>query len=128
MKISAKIDPKWAWHYEALLALREQLGSAYAQHRLNAVSDASASVEQEDPDLVDQASDEIEREDIIDKLADEKARLADIDAALERLGEGTYGICIKTGKPILDADLRVMPWTAYCSDAADQQHIALPTT
>lgn len=128
MRISAKIDPKWAWHYEALLALREQLGTAYAQHRLNAVSDASASVEQEDPDWVNQANDEIEREEIIDKLADEKVHLADVDAALERLREGTYGICIKTGKPIPDADLRAVPWTACCSDAADQQHSASSTT
>ncbi len=84
------------------------------------MADAAASAEPVDPDSVDQANDETERETVIAKLAAEKAKLAEIDAALQRLRNGTYGICVKTGKPISVADLRAMPWRACSREATDR--------
>lgn len=40
--------------------------------------------------------------------------LAGIDAALQRLDEGTYGICQVDGKPIPDERLEAVPATRYC--------------
>ncbi len=39
--------------------------------------------------------------------------LAEIDAALERVAEGTYGICEGTGDPIGYARLKARPWVRY---------------
>ncbi|NQV34527.1 MAG: TraR/DksA C4-type zinc finger protein [Phycisphaeraceae bacterium] len=36
-----------------------------------------------------------------------------IDDALERIEEGTYGLCEKTGDPISRARLEAMPWARY---------------
>ena len=44
----------------------------------------------------------------------------DIDHALERLDEGTYGICEVTGKPIPVARLRAIPWATMTVEAAEQ--------
>ena len=49
----------------------------------------------------------------------EHETLADVRQALERLDEGTYGMCIDCGRPIEPARLQAVPWAAYC--LADQE-------
>jgi RNA polymerase-binding transcription factor DksA len=42
--------------------------------------------------------------------------LADIEAALLRIDEGTYGTCLVCGGPIGAARLRALPWARLCID------------
>ena len=44
--------------------------------------------------------------------------LADIDAALKRIEDGSYGTCTKCGKEIGEERLEAMPWAALCIDDA----------
>ena len=37
-----------------------------------------------------------------------------VDAALERLDAGTFGTCLRCGKPIAPARLEALPWAAHC--------------
>lgn len=48
-----------------------------------------------------------------------KAQIAEIEAALDRIAEGTYGICIVTGKPIPIERLRDLPWASMTVEAAE---------
>lgn len=41
-----------------------------------------------------------------------------IDAALTRIADGTYGICLKCGEPISDARLALLPDTPVCKNCA----------
>ena len=45
----------------------------------------------------------------------------EIDAALQRLIAGKYGICEICGKRIRAARLRVLPATHFCKDCSDQK-------
>ena len=45
--------------------------------------------------------------------------LADIEAALQRLEAGTYGICVSCGEPIGDGRLKVRPAATQCRDCAE---------
>lgn len=45
-----------------------------------------------------------------------KDTLAEIDAALLRIEDGTYGICEVCGKPIGAERLSAIPWTRLCID------------
>jgi RNA polymerase-binding transcription factor len=47
--------------------------------------------------------------------------LREIDAALQRIDDGTYGICEVCGKPIGEERLEAMPWTRLCIDDARKQ-------
>lgn len=47
------------------------------------------------------------------------AQIREIDAALERIANGTYGICIVTGKPIPVERLRDLPWASMTVEAAE---------
>ncbi len=74
----------------------------------------------EEKDEVDLADILINNE-IVDKLSDldaEKLRL--IERALEKIEEGTYGICEGTGKPISEERLQAIPWTPYSYEYAEQ--------
>jgi RNA polymerase-binding protein DksA len=54
----------------------------------------------------------------LDEGLEEGARdtLAEIDAALQRIEDGTYGICEVCGKPIGADRLNAIPWTRLCID------------
>lgn len=43
-----------------------------------------------------------------------KERLAEVKGALERIEDGTYGVCKKCGQKIPKARLEVMPTAALC--------------
>lgn len=42
--------------------------------------------------------------------------LAEIDAALRRIEEGTYGLCVNCGQPIAPERLEALPWATLCID------------
>jgi DnaK suppressor protein len=46
--------------------------------------------------------------------------LQNVQAALERLDNGTYGKCVVCGRPIEPARLRAIPETPYCIEHAEQ--------
>jgi DnaK suppressor protein len=46
----------------------------------------------------------------------EAMHLANIDSALRRIEEGTYGTCENCGKAISPERLEAMPWVALCID------------
>ena len=50
-------------------------------------------------------------------------RLAAIDAALDRVASGTYGDCVRCGRPIAPARLEARPAAEFCIDCA---RLALP--
>lgn len=41
-------------------------------------------------------------------------QLALVDAALARLDAGTYGTCLRCGRPIAAERLAALPWAAHC--------------
>ena len=47
-----------------------------------------------------------------------KRRAADLERALLRLSQGTYGICVRCGKPIHPDRLAVLPDTQVCIHCA----------
>ena len=54
-----------------------------------------------------------------DRLAaDLQESLDDVDDALGRLDDGTYGLCERCGKPISEARLEAMPTARRCLDCA----------
>jgi RNA polymerase-binding transcription factor DksA len=50
-----------------------------------------------------------------------ETRIAEIESALARMAEGTYGRCQSCGKPISPERLAVLPQAALCIDCARQQ-------
>jgi DnaK suppressor protein len=71
--------------------------------------------------MADLGTDHFERELTLTLLDGERSLLRDIDSALDRIREGTYGLCLATGKPIGKARLKAQPWAKYCMEYMQQQ-------
>jgi RNA polymerase-binding protein DksA len=69
-----------------------------------------------DNHLADTATETYDRE--LDYTLEENSEhvLADIDAALKRIEDGTYGTCSNCGKPIASERLEARPWATLCID------------
>ena len=66
----------------------------------------------------DQGTDNFEHEFSLGLLESEREMLAEINAALVRIADRTYGICLGTGKPIGKARLTARPWARYSIEYA----------
>ena len=99
-----------------LLAWREDI-LREAQETLQHLQDEN----QNHPDLADRASSETER--AIELRARDRQRklIAKIDAALQRIEDGTYGFCEETGEPIALRRLEARP-IATLSVEAQERH------
>ncbi len=71
-----------------------------------------------DNHLADTATETYDRE--LDYTLEENSEhvLAEIDASLKRIEEGTYGTCSNCGKQIAEERLEALPWATLCIDCA----------
>lgn len=66
--------------------------------------------------FADAAAATAERTEVIGLVDSVKAMLENVDAALERIDEGTYGTCAECGKKIGRARIEFRPESIYCVD------------
>ena len=64
--------------------------------------------------MADFGTDNFEQQLTLGLIENNEKLLGQIDAALERIEKGTYGLCVNTGAPISKARLDAIPWAAYC--------------
>jgi len=68
--------------------------------------------------MADIGTDNYEQEFALDLMDGERKLLQEIDDALGRIEQGTYGICESKGTPIAKARLEANPWARYCVEYA----------
>lgn len=75
------------------------------------------------PDALDEVQNAAERELAIRNLDRESNLLRNVRAALRRMDEGMYGICVHCEEDINPKRLNAVPWTPFCitcQEAADR--------
>ncbi len=80
-------------------------------------------------DLVDRANNAYNREFMLTLSGSERDLLRDVEAAIQRVENGTYGLCRPCGSTIPQARLKAVAWARYCIDCQEQveQGILLET-
>ncbi len=78
----------------------------------------SGSLSQTPQHMADQGSDTFEQSLSLDLAAVDRNLIREIDDALKRIDEGTYGMCERTGVPINQMRLSELPWARYSIEAA----------
>src|SRR6204780_1878385 len=66
------------------------------------------------PDALDEVQHAAERELAIRNLDRESQLLRNVRAALRRIDEGTFGVCLHCEEDISIKRLQAVPWAAYC--------------
>jgi DnaK suppressor protein len=86
----------------------------------DAEHDLSDLAENQDPEFEERAREETDAQ-ILDRLDNRgKHEIEEIDAALLRIADGSYGACIECGDKIAVERLRALPETELCVDCAAQ--------
>ena len=87
--------------------------------------DASGDLSAYTVHMADMASDTYERELSMNIVTSEQELLYQIDDALKRLDEGTFGLCQQCSQPITMSRLKAVPYASMCitcQRAKEQQH------
>lgn len=71
--------------------------------------------------MADVATDSYDREFSLDIASNERKILREIDDALKRIDDGSYGICVGCGKNITKSRLKVIPHTNFCINCQESQ-------
>ena len=80
--------------------------------------DASGDLSAMPVHMADLGSDTYEQEFVIGLMDSERRILLEIEQALDRIEQGTFGICEGTQKPIARARLEAQPWARYSIEYA----------
>ena len=99
---------------EILVNVNEFEDEALKKSRLDASGDLSSMPIH----MADQATDNYEQEFSLGLMDSEVRLIREIDDALARIEDNTYGICEGTGKQISRARLEAQPWARYCVEYA----------
>ncbi len=95
---------------EKLIALRDELAGEVTQLRDEGFSLGTDAVQ----DVADEAANTYNRQVLLNLSEREREQLRLIDEALERIVEGTYGICEDCGEEIARARLEAVPYAKLC--------------
>jgi RNA polymerase-binding transcription factor DksA len=112
---AAGIPAPWRWHARTLQRLHDRLQGRADRHLA-----AAGARPADEPEFAARASEESEFEMLIAQAKAETGLLAEVEAALDRLHAGSYGICAVTHQPIPADRLRALPWTRFSVEAAAQ--------
>jgi RNA polymerase-binding transcription factor DksA len=111
----AQRSPDWARQRERLFKLQEE-----SLAHIRQLIDLAAEERPEfSTHLGDAASDTFDRDLTLGLVSFEQEKLYEIEAALKRIDDGSYGICELTGQPIPQRRLEAVPWTRF-SEAAER--------
>jgi DnaK suppressor protein len=104
-----------------LLDERSQHLSLLTEHGADPYGDAVLDLGVEDVGFADAAHATEARAEVLGQIETARTRVHQIDAALTRMDEGTYGTCASCGTSIAPARLEARPLAAHCVGCAERE-------
>lgn len=119
--IKTKLTAKELGEYRAiLLQQRQELIARVTGLEEDALRSSGGNLSTMPLHMADIGTDTFDQDLAIGMAETERALLREIDDALMRINNKTYGVCQLTGKPIPKARLEAKPWAKYTIEAARQ--------
>ncbi len=109
------VPRKWKKYYKMLVDLRKHHSSGVEQRSeevlKRSAKDDAGDLSSYGQHLADAGSESFERDMAYNLISNQKEVLSEIEEAIKRIKNGTYGICEITGKPIPESRLMSIPYT-----------------
>ena len=120
-KSPSEIPAKYRKYYEILLKLRDDINgiSGSVDTKLVSTKKSNGTANNGKPSSFDTQS-------IIGLLPNKEEALLEIDEAIKRIYNGTYGICELTGCPIEESRLMAVPFTRYSIKGQEEKEKEKP--
>jgi RNA polymerase-binding transcription factor DksA len=115
------IPEKFRRYYRLLIDLRRHLTGQIDQHTEDTLKrsskDDAGDLSSYGQHMADAGTDTFDRDFALSLVSSEQEALTEIDAAIKRIHDGTYGVCEITQKPIAKERLLAVPFTRYSAEA-----------
>lgn len=111
-----KLTKKELEKYRRLLQEKKNSLSADLAKTRNAEEETTEEATQ---DIADKAVSSYTREFLYSLSDGDRTTLLQIDQALARIDEATYGLCSYCSAPMAEKRLMAVPWTPYCLDCKE---------
>jgi DnaK suppressor protein len=107
-------------HLERLLVLLARLQGDVTQMADNALNKDHSNITSVPTDMAELGSGNSDQELTLSLLGSEEDVLDQIEMAIGRIGDGSYGLCGECGRAIPKARLEAIPYAAQCVQCASQ--------
>jgi RNA polymerase-binding transcription factor DksA len=115
------VPEKFRRYYKLLIDLRTHLTEGIERHSeetlKRSAKDDAGDLSSYGQHMADAGTDTFDRDFALSMVANEQEALSEIDAAIKRVHDGSYGICEVTQKPISKDRLLAVPFTRYTAEA-----------
>jgi DnaK suppressor protein len=89
-------------------------------HSLSRTRKEGRGIKQDTPqDTGERSESSFSKEFLFQRSTEQRLLLREIEAALQRIREGTFGECLSCGEEINVKRLEAMPWAEYCRDCQE---------
>ncbi len=111
------VPKKFKKFYKLLMELRDHVKTGLSMHTEETLKRSSkedaGDLSGYSQHMADAGTDTFDRDFALSMVSSEQDALTEIEAAIERIFAGTYGICEMTGKQIREERLMAVPFTRY---------------
>ena len=115
-----KVPKQWQAFYDDLMALRASLKGALGERSSETIG---ASARESSGELSlnssDAGTETFDRDVALSMVANEQEALNEIEDAIDRIFDGTFGVCQETNKPIKKNRLKAVPFTRFSLEGQD---------
>jgi RNA polymerase-binding transcription factor DksA len=122
---ASTVPTGWKPFYISLIKLRDQLKVGLGARSEDTIgASARESSGELSVNSSDAGSESFDRDVAITMVAGEQEMLYEVECAIDRIFDGTYGVCEETAKPIKQSRLKAVPYTRYSLEgqAEYEQH------
>jgi RNA polymerase-binding transcription factor DksA len=117
----ADVPEKFKRYYKLLIDLRTHLTEGIELHSeetlKRSAKDDAGDLSSYGQHMADAGTDTFDRDFALSLVSSEQEALSEIEAAIKRIRDGSYGICEITQKPIAKDRLLAVPFTRYSAEA-----------
>ena len=121
MEEEEAIPERFRRFYKLLIDLRDHVTGQLDQHTeetlKRSAKDDAGDLSSYGQHMADAGTDTFDRDFALSVVSNEQEALSEIDAAIQRIKNGTYGTCEVTAKPIARERLLAVPFTRYSAEA-----------
>jgi RNA polymerase-binding transcription factor DksA len=109
------MNPKWQKYFDKLVAMRDDL----VERRVDRGETSTVYEPNFTVNPADRGTDEYDTGAVFGQMSSDQEVLFEIEEALRRMDDGTYGICEATGQRIPEERLEAVPWTRFAREAEE---------
>lgn len=108
-----KVPKQWKTYYDSLVSMRNALKGALGERSSDTIGASARESGELSLNSSDAGTETFDRDLALSMVANDHEALEEIEDAIDRIFDGSYGVCQETNKPINKNRLRAVPFTRF---------------